>query len=204
MGSPSCSASCATAALPPVDLTPLLLVAFPGLLWLDEGSAGAWASFRLGYAFGFGFFISGLYWIAAALFVDIGQLLVAVPIAAAGLPAALALYSGAGAVLVQISRSDASGCRHRADARLCDRVGRGGMDPRSRVYRASLEFDRLCLVRRVSRRDSDVAERRLGRHLWPQLSDCSRRLDCPPCSATASLSPISTAGVSLRSSPPDC
>ena len=28
---------CATATLPPVDLTPLLLVAFPGLLWLDEG-----------------------------------------------------------------------------------------------------------------------------------------------------------------------
>src|SRR3954470_11081643 len=38
-------------ALPPVDLTPLVLVAFPGLLWLDEGSAGVGASARLGYAF---------------------------------------------------------------------------------------------------------------------------------------------------------
>ena len=83
---------CATATLPPVDLTPLLLIAFPGLLWLDEGSAGAWASFRLGYAFGFGFFISGLYWIAAALFVDIASYWWLVPIAAAGLPAAFALY----------------------------------------------------------------------------------------------------------------
>src|SRR5262249_19788493 len=44
---------CATATLPPVDLTPLLVVAFTGLLWLDEGSTGPWASFRLGYAFGF-------------------------------------------------------------------------------------------------------------------------------------------------------
>ena len=52
-----------------MDLTPLLLVAFTGLLWLDDGSVGPWASFRLGYAFGFGFFVSGLYWIAAALFV---------------------------------------------------------------------------------------------------------------------------------------
>jgi apolipoprotein N-acyltransferase len=85
---------CATATLPPVDLTPLLLIAFPGLLWLDEGSAGPWASFRLGYAFGFGFFISGLYWIAAALFVDIARYWWLVPIAAAGLPAAFALYVG--------------------------------------------------------------------------------------------------------------
>jgi apolipoprotein N-acyltransferase len=85
---------CATATLPPVDLTPLLLIAFPGLLWLDEGSAGPGASFRLGYAFGFGFFISGLYWIAAALFVDIASYWWLVPIAAAGLPAAFALYVG--------------------------------------------------------------------------------------------------------------
>src|SRR5215469_1744151 len=85
---------CVTAALPPVDLTPLLLVAFPGLLWLDDGSAGPWASFRLGYAFGFGFFVSGLYWISAALFVDIANFWWLVPIAAAGLPAAFAVYIG--------------------------------------------------------------------------------------------------------------
>jgi apolipoprotein N-acyltransferase len=86
---------CATATLPPVDLTPLLVVAFTGLLWLDEGSTGPWASFRLGYSFGFGFFISGLYWIAAALFVDIASFWWLVPVAAAGLPAAFALYVGA-------------------------------------------------------------------------------------------------------------
>jgi apolipoprotein N-acyltransferase len=85
---------CATATLPPIDLTPLLLVAFTGLLWLDDGSTGPWASFRLGYAFGFGFFISGLYWIAAALFVDIASFWWLVPIAGAGLPAAFALYVG--------------------------------------------------------------------------------------------------------------
>jgi apolipoprotein N-acyltransferase len=86
--------ACATASLPPVDLTPLLLIAFPGLLWLDEGSPGGAASFRLGYAFGFGFFVSGLYWIAAALFVDISRYWWLVPIAAAGLPAIFALYAG--------------------------------------------------------------------------------------------------------------
>src|ERR1700730_3761710 len=61
----------AAAALPPVDMSPLLLVAFVGLLWLEEGSARPSDSFGLGYIFGFGFFLAGLYWIAAALFVDI-------------------------------------------------------------------------------------------------------------------------------------
>jgi apolipoprotein N-acyltransferase len=85
----------AAGALPPVDLTPLLAVAFPGLLWLDEGSAGPAASFGLGWAFGFGFFVAGLYWIAAALFVDPADFWWLVPVAALGLPAGFALYAGA-------------------------------------------------------------------------------------------------------------
>jgi apolipoprotein N-acyltransferase len=85
----------AAGALPPVDLTPLLAVAFPGILWLDEGSAGPVASLGLGWAFGFGFFLAGLYWIAAALFVDLSDFWWLVPVAALALPAGLALYSGA-------------------------------------------------------------------------------------------------------------
>jgi apolipoprotein N-acyltransferase len=84
----------AAAAMPPVDLTPLLAIAFPGLLWLDDGSAGPGASFRLGWVFGFGFFLAGLYWIAAALFVDIAQFWWLVPFAGAGLPAGFAIYIG--------------------------------------------------------------------------------------------------------------
>jgi apolipoprotein N-acyltransferase len=84
----------AVAALPPVDLSPLLVVAFPGLLWLDEGSSGSGASFGLGYAFGCGFFFAGLYWVSGALFVDIDTFWWLVPIAAAGLPAVFALYAG--------------------------------------------------------------------------------------------------------------
>ena len=82
-------------ALPPVDLTPLIFVAFPGLLWLDEGSAGPWASARLGYVFGLGFFVAGLYWIAAALFVDIARFWWALPFAVLGLPALMAIYPAA-------------------------------------------------------------------------------------------------------------
>ena len=88
------------AALPPVDLSPLLVVAFPGVLWLDEGSSGPSASFGVGYAFGFGFFVAGLYWISAALFVDIATFWWLVPIAAFGIPAVLALYTGAAFLVV--------------------------------------------------------------------------------------------------------
>ena len=84
----------AVATLPPVDMSPLLIVAFPGLFWLDEGSSGLSASFGLGYVFGFGFFVAGLYWISGALFVDIAAFWWLVPIAAVGLPAVFALYTG--------------------------------------------------------------------------------------------------------------
>jgi apolipoprotein N-acyltransferase len=83
------------AGLPPIDMTPVVFVAFPGLLWLDEGSACAWASARLGYVFGLGFFVAGLYWIAAALFVDIDRFWWALPFAVIGLPAVLAVFTGA-------------------------------------------------------------------------------------------------------------
>ena len=82
----------AAAAMSPVDMVPLLAVAFPGLLWLDDGSTSAGATFRLGWVFGFGFFLAGLYWIAAALFVDLARFWWLVPFAAAGLPAGFAIY----------------------------------------------------------------------------------------------------------------
>jgi apolipoprotein N-acyltransferase len=84
----------AAAAMPPVDLVPLLVPAFTGLLWLEDGVRGPWASFRLGWSFGFGFFLAGMYWVAAALLVDIDDFWWLVPFAAAGLPAVLALYCG--------------------------------------------------------------------------------------------------------------
>lgn len=103
-------------ALPPFDLSPLIFIAFPALLWLDEGSAGAWASARLGYAFGLGFFVAGLYWIAAALFVDIARFWWALPFAVLGLPALLAIYPAAALGLTGMG---ASRLRLRPGARVC-------------------------------------------------------------------------------------
>jgi apolipoprotein N-acyltransferase len=93
----------AAAALPPFDLVPMLVVAFAGLLWLDDGSAAPFASFALGCAFGFGFFLAGLYWIAGALFVDIAAFWWFVPFAVAGLPALFALYVGLALFAVHVA-----------------------------------------------------------------------------------------------------
>ena len=103
-------------ALPPFDLTPLIFVAFPGLLWLDEGSAGPWTSARLGYLFGLGFFVAGLYWIAGALFVDIGRFWWALPFAVFGLPALMAFYPAAALGLTGVA---ARQLQLPASARVC-------------------------------------------------------------------------------------
>ncbi|HEX7970328.1 MAG TPA: hypothetical protein VF502_19050 [Stellaceae bacterium] len=83
----------AAAALSPVDMVPLLVVAFGGLVWLMDGSASRRDAALLGWSFGFGFFVAGLYWIAAALFVDIVQFWWLVPFAVLGLPAGLGIFT---------------------------------------------------------------------------------------------------------------
>ena len=103
-------------AMPPFDLSLLVFIAFPALLWLDDGSAGIWASARLGYVFGLGFFVAGLHWVAAALFVDIGRFWWALPFAVLGLPALLAFYP---AVALGVTATAAKRLRLSAGARIC-------------------------------------------------------------------------------------
>jgi len=84
----------AAAALSPVDLTPVLAISFSGLIWLADGTRGRLDAFALGWSFGFGFFVAGLYWVAAALFVDIAQFWWMLPFAVAAFPAGLAIFMG--------------------------------------------------------------------------------------------------------------
>ncbi|MEE2980746.1 MAG: apolipoprotein N-acyltransferase [Pseudomonadota bacterium] len=60
----------ATAALPPLHLLPLLVVAFSGLVWLIDGCARRRAAVAAGWWFGFGHFVAGLYWFGHALLTD--------------------------------------------------------------------------------------------------------------------------------------
>jgi apolipoprotein N-acyltransferase len=84
----------ATLALPPLYLVPVLLLSFPGLIRLTDRTASAWGAFAVGWFFGFGHFLLGLYWISFALLVDAARFWWAMPLAAAGLPAALAVFTG--------------------------------------------------------------------------------------------------------------
>lgn len=84
----------AAAALSPVDLTPILLVSFGGLVWLADGNRSGRAAFALGWWFGVGFFAAGLYWIGVALTVDWAQFWWLFPIAETAIPAGLAVFTG--------------------------------------------------------------------------------------------------------------
>lgn len=79
-------------ALPPTSIFPVLFLAFPALIWLLRGAATSRQVFTSAWSFAFGFFLLGLYWIAAAMFVDLRAFWWGVPLAAAGLPAFFALY----------------------------------------------------------------------------------------------------------------
>ncbi len=82
----------ASAALPPLHLLPLLIPAFTGLLWLMDGSSRRRDAALLGWSFGFGHMLAGLYWIGIAFLVDPGRHGLVMPVALLGLTAGLGLF----------------------------------------------------------------------------------------------------------------
>jgi len=88
-------------ALAPINAWPILFLTFPILIWLVDGSAagrwsGAITAAIAGWCFGFGYFVAGLYWIGYAFLVDAKTFAWLLPVAVAGLPAYLALYTALG------------------------------------------------------------------------------------------------------------
>jgi len=88
-------------AMAPFNFWPILLVTFPVLVWLVDGSAtgrwsGAVAAAVAGWCFGFGYFVAGLYWIGYAFLVDAKTFGWLLPVAVSGLPAYLAIYTALG------------------------------------------------------------------------------------------------------------
>lgn len=57
-------------AFPPLSIIPALWIAFPILLWMLDGCRTWKTAFFTGWAFGAGYFITGLYWMANAFYVD--------------------------------------------------------------------------------------------------------------------------------------
>lgn len=83
-------------ALAPLYAAPILFLTMPLLVWLLDGTGhGREALLRtalIGEAFGFGFFLCGLYWIGHAFLVDAATFGWMIPFVAVLLPAGLALF----------------------------------------------------------------------------------------------------------------
>ncbi|MDX1580856.1 MAG: apolipoprotein N-acyltransferase, partial [Alphaproteobacteria bacterium] len=84
------SGAFATLAVPPVYILPALLVAFPALFCLVESARSPRAAIALGWWFGAGHFLSGLYWVGNAL-----EVAGAPPFLALSLPLGIALFPAA-------------------------------------------------------------------------------------------------------------
>ena len=93
-------------SMPPLNLVPVLLIGFPGLIWLIDGARTRRQAAGDGWRFAFGFFVPVLYWTTLSLFVDIAQFWMLVPFALFGLPAVLALGP---AIAAAIARSVPAG-----------------------------------------------------------------------------------------------
>jgi apolipoprotein N-acyltransferase len=93
--------SASALAMAPFNAWPILFVTFSVLVWLVDGSAagrwsGAAAAAGAGWCFGFGYFVTGLYWVGHAFLVDAKTFGWLLPVAVAGLPAFLAVYTALG------------------------------------------------------------------------------------------------------------
>lgn len=95
----------AAAALPPLFLLPLLLPAFTGLLWLLDGVRRHRQALLLGWCFGLGFFVAGLYWVGIAMTVDLARFGWFMPVSVLGLSAGLALFLALAVWVVWVSRA---------------------------------------------------------------------------------------------------
>lgn len=83
----------AAAALPPVHLLPVLLLSIPGLLRLIETAPNWKRAAFIGWFYGFGLGLAGLYWITEPILTEAQSFWWLVPFAAPLLAAAVAFYT---------------------------------------------------------------------------------------------------------------
>jgi apolipoprotein N-acyltransferase len=80
--------------LPPVGFFPVIFASVPALIILTAAAPTRFRSFLSGWVFGAGYFIFGLYWVSAALFVDIDQWAWVLPLSLIVGPAVLGIFYG--------------------------------------------------------------------------------------------------------------
>jgi apolipoprotein N-acyltransferase len=107
-----------TLALPPFDFFAVGFVSFPVLLWLLEGADSspaargflrAYPAAVIGWFFGFGYFLGGLWWLGNALLNAGNEFIWALPLAVIALPAALAFFFSLACVMARLLRGSSIG-----------------------------------------------------------------------------------------------
>lgn len=86
-------------AMPPWTIWPMLAAGFLLFYPILATARGKLAAFGFGWLFGFGYFLPGLSWIANALLVEGNDFVWVWPLAIAGLPAGLALFTATAALI---------------------------------------------------------------------------------------------------------
>ncbi len=89
-----------TLAMPPISFWPSLFITFPILIWLIDGvkltqrnSSGVQKQvFKIGWSFGFGYFLVSLYWLGSSFLIEPEKFAWALPFAVTLLPAFLGLF----------------------------------------------------------------------------------------------------------------
>lgn len=101
----------AVLAQAPYDFFAVCFISFPLLVWLLDGATGeasdGWLrrlrpAFAIGWWFGFGYFLAGLWWIGQALLVEADSFAWALPFAVIGIPFALAFFYGFATVVARL------------------------------------------------------------------------------------------------------
>jgi apolipoprotein N-acyltransferase len=100
-------------SVPPLFILPALFVGMPIWVWSLDGAekSRGWRwivgpAFRIGLAFGMGYFTVALHWIGVAFFIEGGVMLVLMPFAVLGLAAILSIFWGLGSALAHYFWSD--------------------------------------------------------------------------------------------------
>ena len=81
-------------ALPPIHFFLVLFLTIPTLIWLLDNIDDSRISFFVGWFFGLGYFLGGLYWIAYSFFVDADQFAWLAPFAILALISLLSIFIG--------------------------------------------------------------------------------------------------------------
>ncbi len=113
-------------AMAPFDFFPALMIPMTAAIWLIDGCVetqqksrfawvrlglpvSAWRAYFVGWFWGFGYFVAGLWWLGAAFLVEAKQFAWALPLGVAGLPGLLAVFSGFGFMLARLIWPPGSG-----------------------------------------------------------------------------------------------